>query len=176
MSSASTPTIKSVVLDYLRRIQPAIVDSDVFDAIRREVVRAVNPDKAPSEAYLMDILHGTDVEVDRQLGGIPPDLRHQVKTATLSGAKRSLVAMSEEYARAPDATRAEDVRRAVRQAKDKLKLVLTRKLAPEKRSVKEEVLQWMLVWLENPMVFESWVAVRSAEQPKPLDGADDLRP
>ena len=34
------------------------------------------------------------------------------------------------------------------------------RLAPEKRAHKEEMAQWMLVWLENPEVFPAWVAAR----------------
>ncbi len=73
--------------------------------------------------------------------------------------------MARAYAAAEDAVRAEDVRRAVRNAKDRLKLILRRNLAPEKRRVKEEILRWMLAWLENPQVFETWVALRIAALP-----------
>ena len=34
------------------------------------------------------------------------------------------------------------------------------KVSPEKRAVKEEMVQWMLVWLENPEVFPAWVRAR----------------
>jgi hypothetical protein len=30
----------------------------------------------------------------------------------------------------------------------------------EKKSQKEEMIQWMLVWLENPAVFAEWVKLR----------------
>jgi hypothetical protein len=36
--------------------------------------------------------------------------------------------------------------------------------SPEKRAVKEEMVQWMLVWLENPAVFAAWVEARKRLQ------------
>ena len=46
-------------------------------------------------------------------------------------------------------------------AKDRAKfLAANPKTAPEKRAQKEEMAQWMLVWLENPEVFPAWVEVR----------------
>jgi hypothetical protein len=32
--------------------------------------------------------------------------------------------------------------------------------SPEKRAQKDEMVQWMLVWLENPEVFPAWVEIR----------------
>jgi hypothetical protein len=32
--------------------------------------------------------------------------------------------------------------------------------APEKKAQKEEMVQWMLVWLENPGVFPAWADAR----------------
>ena len=29
-----------------------------------------------------------------------------------------------------------------------------------KRQIKEEMIQWMLVWLENPAVFPAWAPLR----------------
>ena len=37
---------------------------------------------------------------------------------------------------------------------------LTPRTTPEKRTQKEEMAQWMLVWLENPEVFPAWVEAR----------------
>ncbi len=46
-------------------------------------------------------------------------------------------------------------------AKDRAKFLAgNARTAPEKRADKEEMAQWMLVWLENPEVFPSWVEAR----------------
>ncbi len=160
MSAKPAATIKGVVLEYLAKNRPKCVDEEEFNAIRRDVVVTLNRGRAPSDAYLMDILLTTEVEVDRSLGGIPVDLRDKVRSRNREEAKASLLEMAKAYADAEDGTRAEDVRRAVRRAKDRIRLLLSGKLSPEKRQAKEEILEWMLVWLENPLVFESWIEVR----------------
>ncbi len=109
---------------------------------------------------MLEILLATEVPVDRAIGGIPTDLRGKVRTANLGEAKQSLLAMAREYATAPDAQRASDVRQAVMRTKNHLKLALARGIRAEKRAAKEEILEWLLVWLENPGVFEPWLAVR----------------
>jgi hypothetical protein len=44
-------------------------------------------------------------------------------------------------------------------AKDHARLAM-RKTNEEKRALKEEMILWMLTWLENPGVFPIWVALR----------------
>ena len=163
MSQAAKPpakrAVKSIVLDYIETRGTTLVDEAAFAAIRKEAARGSARGKTPSDLYLLDILSDAGIEIDRRLGGVPVDLRDRIRTETLADARESLAALAREYA-AGDAARAEDIRRAVRNAKDRLKFLLGRKLSADKRRVKEEVLCWMLVWLENPLVFESWVALR----------------
>ena len=46
-------------------------------------------------------------------------------------------------------------------AKDRARfLAQNPRTAPEKKAQKEEMAQWMLVWLENPEVFPAWVDAR----------------
>jgi len=173
MSAMPATTIKGVVLDYLARNQTRCVEAAEFNAIRREVIATLKRQRPPSDSYLMDILLTTEVDIDRSLGGIPTDLRNRVHTATHEQAKASLLVMATEYADAADATRAEDVRRTVRRAKDRVRLLLRGSLSPEKRQAKQEILEWMLVWLENPLVFKSWIEIRT----RPIrDCCDDSIP
>ena len=72
--------------------------------------------------------------------------------------------MQRVYAKALSAgnrERARYCRRQVIGAKDRAKY-LTRnpRTEPEKQALKEEMAQWMLVWLENPEVFPAWVDAR----------------
>ena len=47
------------------------------------------------------------------------------------------------------------------QAKDHARLAArSAKITPEKKVMKEEMVQWLLVWLENPGVFPAWVKLR----------------
>ncbi len=47
------------------------------------------------------------------------------------------------------------------------------KVAPEKRAEKREIAEWFTLWLQNPAIFESWVALRqtSAEFQNRFDQA-----
>jgi hypothetical protein len=66
-----------------------------------------------------------------------------------------------EAAGAGNRDHARDCRRQVIAAKDRAKFAAANpKTAPEKRAVKIEMAQWMLVWLENPEVFPAWVDAR----------------
>ena len=55
-------------------------------------------------------------------------------------------------------------------AKDRAKfLALTPRLTAEKRTQKEEMVQWMLVWLETPEVFPAWVDARKKTIEPPIN-------
>ena len=63
--------------------------------------------------------------------------------------------------RAGDRQRARYCRRQVIAAKDRARfLARSPKTSPEKKARKDEMAQWMLVWLENPEVFPAWVEIR----------------
>lgn len=157
-------SIKSLVLDYLAAKRPAIIDESELAAIRSHVTAALARAKLPSDRYLLDVVSETPVEISRSLGGLPLDLRHRVHLSDPDAAAASLLDLQREYeaARARgDRVRTADCRRAVVQAKDRLRLVLRRRnVSVEKRKEKEELLQWVLVWLENPELFGPWVELR----------------
>jgi len=87
-----------------------------------------------------------------------------VRQKTFEELERSLLEMEEVYSRASDAgdrARAQQCRNAVIQAKDHARLAARgAKTSPEKKAQKEEMIQWMLVWLENPEIFPTWVKLR----------------
>ena len=164
-------SIRGLIHEFLEERKPARIGPAEWDALLSHVIRAIGDARRVSPRYVLDILHETDVEIDRSLGGIPPDLRGRVHAGTPQAAAESLLAMSGEYARAraaKDAVRAEDVRRAVRQAKDRLRLTLRRKnLRDETRSEKQELVDWFLVWLENPGVFPAWIEAKLGRSSDP---------
>ena len=46
-------------------------------------------------------------------------------------------------------------------AKDRAKFVAASpRTSPEKKAEKQEMAQWMLVWLEDPAVFPAWLEAR----------------
>ena len=156
--------MRALVQQFLAERNVTRVGRPEWDELFSMLVRQLGDSRRVSPRLVLDLLHQTDVEVDRDLGGLPKDLRGRVAASGSDEAGASLLEMSVEYAKAcasGDLARAEDVRRAVRQAKDRLRLTLRRRnLRDDTRTVKQEMLEWFLVWLENPAVFPPWLELR----------------
>jgi len=118
-------------------------------AINAELWRELAATLAPiSEGYLRRLLQSTGLPIAQPFGG--------VRQGSFEELEASLREIGEEYARSPEACR-----RAVIQAKDHARLVSrNEKVDPEKRKQKTEMVEWMLVWLENPGIFDTWVELR----------------
>ena len=81
---------------------------------------------------------------------------------TLEGLERTLIEFADLYTREPVAAR-----RIVITAKDKARFAARNmKVAPEKRALKLEMIEWMLVWLGDPAMFATWASLRK-KQPNP---------
>jgi hypothetical protein len=106
-----------------------------------------------SESYLRDLLRATGLPFEQPYAG--------VRQHNFEELEESLREMQRVYAGAtaggnPD--RARYCRRQVIAAKDRARfLAQNLRTAPEKRAQKEEMVRWMLVWLDNPEVFPAWV-------------------
>ena len=161
---AARTSIREQIHAFLETLERRRVGPAEWDALLSRLTRAVGDAGRVNPRYVLEVLHQTDVEVDRTLGGLPLDLRGRVHTRSPEAAAESLLFASAEYTRARearDAARAEDVRRAVRQAKDRLRLTLRRRnLREDTRREKQELLEWFLVWLENPGVFPAWLEAK----------------
>ena len=96
------------------------------------------------------------IKVEAPFGG--------VRQKTFEELEESLVELERAYTRAVEAgdrERAQYSRNVVIQAKDHARLsARNSKASPEKRAQKEEMVEWMLVWLENPGIFPAWVKLR----------------
>jgi len=74
--------------------------------------------------------------------------------------RRTLLALEQEYARGDPAAKAL-ARRLVIEAKDHARWAArSPKASAEKKAEKEEMVLWMLTWLENPGAFPAWVVLR----------------
>jgi hypothetical protein len=102
-----------------------------------------------SESYLRDLLRATGLPFDQPWAGI-----RQHTLEELEESLRSMLDVYREATAAGNRERARYCRRQVIAAKDRAKFLA--KVKPEK----EEMAQWMLVWLENPEVFPAWVEAR----------------
>ena len=109
-----------------------------------------------SESYLRELLRGTGLPVAQPFGGV-----RQSSFDELEESLREIESVYTEAMAKGDVARATACRRVVIQAKDRARMVSrNEKTDPDQRKQKEQMVEWMLVWLENPGIFESWVALR----------------
>ena len=74
---------------------------------------------------------------------------------------RGMLAVYAEAISTGNREKARYCRRQVIAAKDRAKFTAKNPRTPEdKRAEKEEMVQWMMVWLENPEVFPAWAEAR----------------
>lgn len=90
--------------------------------------------------------------------GVPLDPRVEgVRQDSLEQAARTLCALSGVYAEDPRAAR-----RIVVEAKDHARLALPRLASEEARRLRAEMIEWMVVWVNDPPLFPAWVKLRLA--------------
>lgn len=129
---------KAHLREYLSRVRPAIVASSDWNDIAREL--------APiSESYLRNLLRDSGVPLHPLIEGVRQD--------TFENLERTLLDLHREYQSGDTATK-RACRSLVIQAKNHARFALSKK--PEK----EEMLLWMITWLENPLVFAAWLSLR----------------
>jgi len=95
-----------------------------------------------------NLLRECSVALAPLVEGVRQDDLHQLE--------RTLLGLAQEYR-----ANSKPCRKAVIEAKDHARLVSRNpKVSAEKRAEKEEMVLWMLTWLENPSIFEIWVGMR----------------
>ena len=102
-----------------------------------------------SESYLRKLLRDSGVPLDPMVEGVRQNNFDELETTLLS------LLDAYDY----DAALRPNIRRLVITAKDHARWAAR---DPSKRSEKEEMILWMLTWLENPPVFREWVKLRRA--------------
>ena len=138
-------SIKQELKEYLATAQPPAIT----EAVWQECLRRFAP---VSESYLRDLLRATGLPFDQPYAG--------VRQHTLEELEQSLMEMLSVYSAAAAAgnrERARYCRRQVIAAKDRAKFL------SRTQPLKEEMAQWMLVWLENPELFPAWVEARKKQ-------------
>ncbi len=150
---STSKSVKQRLREYLAAERPEAIT----EAIWRELLMRVAP---ASESYVRDLLRETGLPFDQPFAGI-----HQ---HTFEELEQSLLEMQRVYGEALAAglrDRARYCRRQVIAAKDRAKfLAANPRTSPEKKLEKEEMAEWMLVWLENPEVFPAWVEARKRQR------------
>ncbi len=149
MPATGNKSKKALLAEYLKEKNLGRVTEREW----REIVARLAP---VSESYLRRLLADTAIPVAQPFAG--------VRQKTFKELEDSLLAMEEVYSQAKetgDRARAQQCRNAVIQAKDHARFAArSPKASPEKKVQKEEMIQWMLVWLDDPGVFPAWVKLR----------------
>ena len=148
MASASK-SVKKRLGEYLAAAPPAAIT----EAIWRDMLTHLSP---VSESYLRELLRATGLPFEQPYAGI-----RQHTFEELEESLREMLGVYVESVAGGNRERARYCRRQVIGAKDRAKwMAADEKVAAEKRAQKEEMVRWMMVWLENPEVFPAWVEVR----------------
>lgn len=110
-----------------------------------------------SPGYLRRLLRESGVPLAPQVEG--------VRQETFEALEHSLVALSEIYESGHHS-----VRTLVIEAKDHAKLAArSAGTASPRHGTKQEMVLWMLTWLENPPLFPQWVKLRKHAQADPQE-------
>jgi hypothetical protein len=153
VASKTTSSVKQRLREYLAAAQPAAIT----EAVWRELQTRLAP---VSESYLRELLRQTALPFEQPYAGI-----RQHAFDELEQSLGEMLSVYREATAAGDRDRARYCRRQVIGAKDRARfLARDGRMAPEKKAQKEEMVQWMLVWLENPEVFPAWVTARKRVQ------------
>jgi hypothetical protein len=129
---------KQRLLEYLARTRPATIAAPEWNEIARELAPV-------SESYLRDLLRGCGVPLHPLIEGVRQD--------SLENLERTLRQLLAQYESADPATR-RTCRDLVIRAKDHARF--SQRTKPEK----EEMVLWMITWLENPAAFPLWLSLR----------------
>ena len=150
-SSAGTdrPSTKRRLAEFLESRQPPRITEAVWLEARAHLAPV-------SESYLRDLLLATGIPFDQPWAGI-----HQHTFEELESSLREMLGIYLAAQAAGERQRARYARRQVIAAKDRARFASRNaRIGPEKRVQKEEMAEWMLVWLENPEVFPAWAEAR----------------
>ena len=146
---ARNKSTKQQLRDYLAARQPAAITESVW----QELLRALAP---VSESYLRDLLRATGLPFDQPYAGIRQHTFDELETSL-----GEMLAVYRQAMAAGDRQRARHARRQVIGAKDRARFLSANpRTPPDKQAQKQEMVRWLLVWLENPEVFPVWVEAR----------------
>ncbi|MGH9631311.1 MAG: hypothetical protein ACRD7E_23650 [Bryobacteraceae bacterium] len=147
---------KARLREWITANQPRLIDEDTWLEIRERLAHV-------TDSYLRRLLRETAIPLAPLVEG--------VSQRDFAELERTLLALQEEYQSSPG-ERGERCRAAVILAKDHARLHLRRQgIDQDQREVKEEMLLWMMTWLENPSLFSTWLSLRKRASAAKLESA-----
>jgi len=146
---SGTESKKQRLREYLATRRPARIGDAEWQDLMREL--------APiSQPYLRELVRRTGLPFDQPWAGV-----RQKNYVELEASLEELRAVYAEAVRVGDRVRARYCRLVVISAKDHARLAArNRRTTPARRAQKEEMVEWMLVWLGDPAMFPEWVRIR----------------
>jgi hypothetical protein len=140
--------------EYLDARRPDRVGEAEWAAILREFAPA-------TEGYLREVVRRSGVPFEQPWCGV-----RQRSFAELDQSLREIGAVYAQAVAENSRERARYCRRQVITAKDHARLAAhNRRTSPERRALKQEMVEWMLVWLGDPAMFPAWVDARKRIAP-----------
>jgi hypothetical protein len=130
--------------EWLEREHPAEIGEAEWTAL----LAALAP---VSESYLRKLLRATGIPLALLIEG--------VRQESLDALETSLLKLCGEYEQGGAERRAR-VRKLIITARDHARWAARK--SSSKKTEKEEMMLWMLTWLENPPLFADWVRLRRA--------------
>jgi hypothetical protein len=159
----SKRSIKQHLREILEAEKPQVITESVWHSLLLRL--------APiSESYLRELLRNAGLPIEQPYAGV-----RQHTFEELEQSLREMLRVYQQATAAGNGDRARYCRRQVIGGKDRAKfLAQNPNTLPEKQAQKQEMAEWMLVWLENPEVFPAWVEARKSRGLK--SGAGDQGP
>ena len=125
---------------WLAAQRPPIIDSAVLAELRAALAPV-------SDSYLHDLVRNCGFAMSPEVEG--------VNAHTLEDLERTLIALAGLYEAGSG-----DTRSLVIAAKNRLRWAQARSSDPARKALHDEMILWMLTWLENPCAFPVWVRLR----------------
>jgi len=156
---------KRQLREYLEAERPAAITGAVWKDLQARLAPV-------SDSYLRDLLRDTGLPFEQPWAGIAQHTFEELEQSL-----RGMLEVYREAMHAADRERARYCRRQVIAAKDRARFLARNPTTPaERKTVKEEMAAWMLVWLENPEVFPAWVEGRKRAMGRQTTTAQKTRP
>ena len=114
-----------------------------------------------------DLRHAEILELDverRSEDGYAAAFRNLIKFSDLAQAEttfKNLENLRQKFTRDNDREGLRRLKEKVQQARERANMIARNKnVKPEKQAEKAEIAEWFKIWLENPGIFQSWLALR----------------
>ena len=139
------PTTRDRLREFVERHEVTLIDELAWAELRSAFAPV-------TESHLRRLVRESGIRLTPLIEG--------VRQESFADLERTLRALAELYEES-DRTARQKVRAVVLQAKEHAGWVVRNpKTDPGKRSEREEMIEWMRVWLESPDVFPGWVDLR----------------